>query len=230
MIALKKDINLGVTLNGVIQDISGKDVEVSTYYGRYAFIAVTNEKGVALCSVAFRATDNFRVEWDDTNGSGLKEKMIELADNGEFDKKFIFNNQNMKMGFSIADMLMALDKDGHVIISVATTPEGMNCNFWCSPKYRKVKSVDIYTEIAYGVALSRGWIAKNIDVIHFLMAVDNVVANKYIKRVAGGVLIGQITKDDIKYNVYGYTKESCIERAKARVLEIGMEWQEGKIS
>jgi hypothetical protein len=221
MIGLKQDIKLGETLLGVVKDNLGNEVEVCAYYGRFEFIMCTTKIGVPICSVMVR-NDGLCIEYEDNEfrGINLSRTVRGVAAMGEFKKEFEIKGQMVKVESYIGDMLCVVNATSPVVC-MGVKDDGEIINHWCDVGYRASDSLDIYIDIIHGVAISKGWFGKGIEKFFAYIPVEQIPAIKFAVKV-GCQLRGQVMGNGVKYNIYGYTAQSRIDRATETALREGI--------
>jgi hypothetical protein len=224
MIQVDNDIKLGETLSGSVKDNCGNVHDICAYYGRFEFILATTRLGIPICCVARRVTDKFNVAWEDNDFRDIQlmQTVCGYADRGEFGKEFDIKDNKVKVVLHVGDLLIGINpKNGLLILCIGMKDDGEIINYWCDSNFRLSQSLDIYTDIAHGVAIARGWVAKDIKEFYAFVAVDNIYSVKYVTRV-GCQLRGQIVSDGVKFNVYKYTAQSRIDRARETAINNGI--------
>lgn len=214
MIQFHKSPDFGETLTGEMEDNNGKVVSYHSSYGKYEILLVTTKNGTPVGCVARQGDTTLAWEDNTVRGAGLLDLACKKANNGKFKREFDFHGHTLKVERHEVDMFWCHNNaDNNIIICVAIKPDGEVLNFWCDADYRKSKSLDMCVDIAYGVALSRGWIAKGIDSLFSLTAIDNIPSVKYQLKI-GCKLQGFVTVDGIKFGIYRYSAQSRIDKAK----------------
>jgi hypothetical protein len=207
---------LGETLIARFKDNYGKEVEVNVFHGTFEFLLATLPNGTPVCCVARRIPGGSLMAWEDNiiRGKGLIDKACKKANKQKFNQPFDFEGFVLKVENHIGDLLCVADNlTNAIILCIAVKPNSEVLDLWFDADYRKSETADIFIDIVHGFAIARGWIAKGIKSFYSMTPIDNIPSNKYQRKV-GCELKGQIFISGVKFNIYRYTAQSRIDRAK----------------